>query len=413
MAGLTSGLDDITAELGDAYDEYIAPKKIVRSTTNKIWLTLRAFGKGLYGLYQSVMALSYRFDPLYCTEDELASTMRIVGTSLIPAKTSLLTVLVKNIGEVAATLVAGVYNYVSADGIMFSFTLAENVTIAAGAGKYYDFSSVSEGAALTGAYYVSDNLDVTIVREDTATISSSFEWDTLDNTGKVGRVIETYAEARERLLGTPDRIDQLSLLRDKILELPNIHECSLIFNSTYDIITVDYYDDDDVQVSLKPQELLLLITGAPTEDMAAVVVANSPWLTHQISDEKVVYYEEDNYVNGRFPVYYGYHLFTQYQLVITYQYNSAKIFASTTETELAKLLIPLEYPDTYSKIVKVSDIFDILSDEVIIAAGLDSVSILAVTMQDDEGTAINYLSVPKTRLPQLINTTFIAVDIAE
>lgn len=408
MADLTSGLDDISEELGDAYDEAISPKKIVRSTTNKIWLTLRAFSKGLYGLYQVVLSLSYRFDPMYCSEEELASTMRIVGTSRIPAKASLVTVFVQNTSTTdPITLQAGRYLFISQYSITFAMTLTVPVTIAVGAGKYYDFSSVSGDAPLVGEYVVSAGSGVTVTRDDNVAIDENLVWFTEDNSGKLGKVEETLYEARQRLLSTDEREDQLVELQAEIKKLPNIHECNIIFNNTYEMKSVDYYVED-VQVQIRPQEFILLITGSPTDDLAELVVKKTPFLTHEVFADHVVRYINSVYVNGYIPIFWAPHLSIYYQLVITYQFNSSKMLTSVIEKEFNTLLLPLEYTSVHSDIVKISDIFNVLSE-----MDLDtSVSILSIVMKDEDGVSINYLSVPKTRLPKLLTVSYTPVDTA-
>ena len=109
-----------------------------------------------------------------------------------------------------------------------------------------------------------------------------------------------------------------------------------------------------------------------------------------------------------FPVYYGIHLFTDYSLVITYQFNSSTVLQSTIESAFSALLIALESPSTHSDTVKATDIFSVLAD-----ADLDSsVAVLGVVIKDVDGNTVPYLTVPKTRLAQLTAYSYTAIDVA-
>ena len=257
MADIESSLDEILVELGDSFDADIAEskRKIVRSTANKIWLILRAFSRGLYGVYQIVAALRYRFDPLYCTEDELASTMRIVGTKLKAGKTSLLTVVIWNNNLLSSkSFPVGVYTYTSSNGIVFTLDLQSAITVPANSFMKRDFFSSLSGAEYIGAFEVSDNSNITVVRSDGAAIDSDFSFDCEDNSNQLGYAAETLFEARQRILTDNQRQEILHILEERLNDLPNIHECTIIGNNGLTSINSPYLQDDGITyVPILPQ----------------------------------------------------------------------------------------------------------------------------------------------------------------
>ena len=72
--------DTILTELCDNFDALISPKKILRSNTNIIYLLFKAIAKGFEVINNTCVILSNKFDPLYCSDDDLTSSASIVGT---------------------------------------------------------------------------------------------------------------------------------------------------------------------------------------------------------------------------------------------------------------------------------------------------------------------------------------------
>lgn len=412
MADINSSLDEILTELGDSFDADIASsqRKIVRSTANKIWLILRAFARGLYGIYQVVAALHYRFDPLYCTDEELESTMRITGTTRRPGKVSLLTVIIwNNHATETRDFLAGVYTYVSSNGTAFTLDLQDDVTIPANSFMKRDFFSSLNGEPYIGSFPVSDNTSITVTVADGIVIDEELSFDCEDNEAQLGYPEETLYEVRQRLLTDNQRQEILHILEENLKNLPNIHECTVIGNNSLLPVNSPLLEDDgETFLPILPQSVLIIITGSPTEDFAKEFISLSPFITtvpEGIAGYGTVYYETDTYINGRFPVHYIKHKIAYFDAVVKYGYSALQVSLPTVEEEFIELLRPFQASTKYQPIIQVQDYFVALS-----AYQNPGVKLLSVTFSY-EGTSVPYIRFDKTQLARLRNISFQQVNL--
>jgi hypothetical protein len=407
MTDINSSLDEILAELGDTFDKDISSsqRKIVRSTANKIWLILRAFARGLYGVYQAIAALRYKFDPLYCTDEELESTMRITGTTLRPGKATLLTVLIWNnhISE-TKTFPAGTYTYTSANGITFMLELPDDVSIPNNSFMKRDFYSSLSDAPYIGSFPVSDNTGISVLRTDAAAIDSDFSFDCEDNEAQLGYKAETLFEARQRILSDNKRQEILHILEERLLDLPNIHECTIISNYSLSPIGSPYLQDDGVTpVPIVPQSILVILTGSPTSDFAKEFLTLCPFITTVptgVADYGTVYYQTDVYTDGFFPVHYVKHKIEYFDIVIKYGFISRQAATVSIENELRRLLLSLKASTRYKEIITTEEIFKLLS-----VYQNPSVRILSISF-NYKNVLSNYIRFNKTQIARLNTVSF-------
>jgi hypothetical protein len=402
MANINSSLDEILVELGDSFDADIASsnRKIVRSTANKIWLMLRAFSRGLYGLYQVVAALKYRFDPLYCTDDELDSTMRITGTTRRPGKVSLLTVTIWNEHPtLEKVLPIDTYYYASANGTMFTLLAQEDIVIQPNSFMKRDFHSSKGDNFYIGAYPVSDNSNITITNLSGNPIDENIYFECADNSSQLGRGEETLFEARQRILTDNQRQEVLRILEERLSEQPNIHECTIIGNNTLAPIDSSYLNDDGLTyVKIMPQSVLVIMTGSPTEEFALQFLTLCPFITTPslgVADRGVSYYDSAIYLNGRFPVHYIPHRIEYFDIIIQYGYSSRQISSNTIEAALTELILDFKAATKFREVISTEDFMRVLS-----AYQNASVRILSISFIY-KGQNVNFMQFDKTQIARL------------
>lgn len=407
MANINSSLDEILSELGDSFDADIATsqRKIVRSTANKIWLILRAFARGLYGLYQVVAALRYRFDPLYCTDEELESTMRITGTTLKTGKATLLTVIIWNNNLVETkTFSAGQYAYISVSGVTFLLDSQEEIVIPPNSFMKRDFYSSLGGSPYKGIFPVSENSNITITNTEGTNIDSDFSFSCEDNEAQLGYIDESLYEVRQRILTDNRRQEILHILEERLTDLPNIHECCLIGNNTLTPINSPYLQDDgETYLQIMPQSILVVVTGSPTSDFAKEFLSLCPFITtipEGVSDYGTVYYESNIYVDGQFPVHFIKHKIEYFDIIIRYGYSARQVATVTIENILRELLKPLKASTKYKELITVEEVSRLIS-----TYQNPAIRILSINFSY-RGNIVNYKKFNKTQIARLNSVSF-------
>jgi hypothetical protein len=387
-------LDEVTSDICDAYDSLVAPKRIWRNNNNRLYLFFRACAAGVKLILDVVLALSNRFDPLRCSDDDLYSVAKLVGTDFQKGSGSAVRVSIANTSLLETkTLFAGVYNYASVSGMIFSFTLSTDASF-----PPETRNSISAVSREKGSYAVGDNASITLYRSDGYSIDKAFKFSCEENSGSLGYPDEDAISFRKRVLSDTGRQDHLRELELKIKSLPNIYECGLIFNPEREPAEYD-------GVVLAPLELLITVTGSPSDEMAELVAKDVVYSTRMVDPANVVYYRNSQYINGRYPVYFRYHAKTDFALEIEYQYSSTKMKKAQVEAELNRLLGVYQNSVKHVDIIKEIDIYERLA-----AAGIPDVAALNVNIISD-GAQIPYLRVPSTRVPNLTSVAYVSLDI--
>jgi hypothetical protein len=390
----TASLDEITTGMVDVYDGLIAPKKVYRNNHNKLYLVFKSIAAGYTKIIDAALALRYRFNPLYCDDADLYSTSAMVGTQMKLGTGSLLWITITNSSDQQNTLPSGTYRYTSSSGMDFTFQQSIDALYDGLEARMVTAVSVEKGA-----YPVTGVQSMAIRRDDGGDIPADFVFSCQDNSGQLGYGDETPFEFRQRILSDADRQDHLKELELKIRNLPNIFECNLILNTE---ATVETYDG----ITLQPFELLIVVTGSPTDDMARLVAQDCLYATNSDTahPEQVVYYANDLYHNGKYAVYYHLHKTTDFTLDITYQYDRLKLRDEQVEDAINLLLNRYRRMVTHVDTITEATIYNTLS-----VLNLPNVSILDVNI-GFEGAPVSYLRVPRTRMPNLTSVTFTAVE---
>ena len=398
MALEAKTIDEETTGLCDSFDADISPKTIWRNNNNKLYLIFKSIGAGFSKVRDAVLALKYRFDPRYCTEDDLESTMLITGTKRISGKASMVRMICYNTDLADSyTLPAGTYQYTSTDGIVFSYELTDDTPVAP-----QGFVVMVLASAENGAFPVSGETNAVVAIEEGYTIPPAFSFEALDNASSLGRAQESLYELRNRLLTDTNRQDSLKELEAAINALPTIYGCNLLFNPTEEDVTLE---DGSV---LAPYELLIMITGSATEELAKLVLEHEIYKTHMATAEQVVWYENDLFLGGKYPVYYATHAKRRFWLTIYYDYDSSlktdiQVEAAFNEL-LAKYKVMTEHVDAITEPM----LYEALQNH-----GIDGVKLLKVyiqDMQDGQLVSVPYIQVPRLMVPELADVAFVTEE---
>jgi hypothetical protein len=395
MALASRSIDEETTELADAYDSLVAPKRLWRNHNNKLYLILRSFAAGKVGLVDAAIALRNRYSPLYCDDIDLYSTAKLVGTDFKQGTGSVvyITILNKDTAN-HRTLYAGIYSYQAVSGTVFRFRVRDDYV--------FDPEEEREIAAVSeekGSFPVMQNANIKVFRSDGEKISPSFSFSCDDNSGLLGYADETPLDFRARILGDADRQDHIKELELKIRNLPGIFECSLVFNES---IEPQEYDG----IVLGGKELLITITGEPTDEIADLVAREVVYATHKVRDDDVVYCRNELYINGKYPVYFRYHDTTDFSLAIAYQYDQSKLKPSQVEDAIKALFRGYRRTVAHIDAFSEGDAYKILE-----SLNLPNVKILDASVINSGGEEVPFVRVPRTRLPRLTGIQFSAVEI--
>lgn len=135
--------DTILTDLCDAFDTLIAPKSISRSNTNIIYLIFKAIAKGFEVINNVCVVVSHKFDPAYCSVEDLDSVSALVGTERHKGSATGLHIIVTNNNKDSpVTLLSGLYSYALDDDTTFVFEVLQDTEIASEA--YTTFIAMSE-----------------------------------------------------------------------------------------------------------------------------------------------------------------------------------------------------------------------------------------------------------------------------
>lgn len=382
--------DTILEEICDAYDESISPKKMTRSNTNIIYLIFKAISKGFEIINNIVVTLSNKFNPSYCSDEDLLSTAELVGTERIKAQSSGLKITAVNNGGQPATISTGTYTYLGVNDISFVFNVLSDIIIPAG--QKYVFLAVSEQR---GKFLVTEQTDITVT--STATIPEDITFSCSGNDSLLGREEETLLELRERIVTKVDRQDSFVELEYKLNDLPTVFDSKVLFNNEIINITYDGYE-------IPPFHLLIFVSGNITDDIAETVAQNTPYPTVQRADGIETKYFSDSFVNGFFPVYVYKFKKKEYTANVIYKIDEEYADAIETEIKMRNALYNNFTGEVHTDYIKEENLYAVL-----ISLYLEAVNILAVNLYVD-GNPVDYVTVPSSQIPELKEITFTKVQ---
>ncbi len=378
--------DTILTEICDDFDSLISPKTMSRSNTNIFYLIFKAVAKGWEVINNVCVALNNKFNPVNCSDDDLVSTGKLVGTKMRSGSVSGLRISAFNTDMLPVTLPAGTFIYQFDTDTQFIFTVDNPVTINSETSDY--FTALSDKV---GAFHVTQQEAITITTEN-STIPVSLVFSCTDNQPLLGHDPETILEFRQRVNTDTERQDAINELKEKLLELPYVYDCSLIFNqSESDMIVGDF--------TIPPYYLLIVISTAMyTNEIADIVAQSAIYPTVNVENEShEVEYVNSVFASGSYKVYLNDFVKKQFSITLQATVDSAYNTSSNVKNRIESALMNVFNSNVYRADITAEDVFNEINK-----LGLAGVKVLSVTFTVGSSTT-NYISFNKTELPELTN----------
>ncbi len=395
-----STIEDETAKLVDIFDRLISPMRIWRNNNNKVFLIFKSIAAGVNNLRNSVLALKYRFDPRYCSDDDLESAMRIVGEKRIGAKKSIARVVIQNTDSAnQQTLLSGDYVFTSEAGELFQGEVLLDTTFNPEEIKVLLFTSENTGKHLIPVEVPT----LAVSRVDGASILPEFSFKGLENSGSLGHEEESNYDLRLRILQDTTRQDALKELETALKSLPSIFECNIVFNPTV--------NNQEVLngITLLPKELLIIVNGSVGYDFAETVCSRTIYNTHMVQPEYVVNYNNPLFIGGTHPVYYMPFERKPFYLTIHYKYDPIKVDLPIVEATFTEALQKYQYTSQYIEDINEPRLYKDLSTVFIEGARLHKIYIQSSA--DPNVPSVASVPFARYQLPQLSGITFIPEEI--
>ena len=378
--------DTILTEICDNFDALISPRTISRSNTNIIYLLFKAIAKGYEIINNVCVTLSNKFDPLYCSDDDLTSSASIVGTERKQGSATGLHITITNNGLGAVTLLAGIYNYALDDDTKFEFEVIEDTTITAGG--HVSFIAMTEKI---GRYSVTAQTTITVTSE--RDISPDLVFSCTDNTSLLGVTEETDLEFRERINSDTDRQNFFVELENDIRNLPYIFDCKVKYNAE----TVEIKYDDH---TIPPYTVAIFYSGEIKNEIAEKVCEKIICPTLKTSDSVEVYYENDVFVGGKYAINLIPFAKTQYAVELIYKINNIYVSKYDAQTKIRTALFNTFVSERHVDYVKEDDFYNTIE-----ALNIVGIELLGVNLKYNENN-VSYIEVPSSRIPELTDVIF-------
>lgn len=383
--------NSILTMMCDEFDALISPKTITRSNTNIIYLMFKAMAKGYEIIHNVVYALSKKFDPRYCSDEELESTAFLVGTEKLKGSVTGLEILAINNGTSAVTLKADTYSYMLDADTTFKFTVREDTSIAVGGSA--SFIALTEKI---GSYPVTSQSSIS-VESETEPLDSKISFACTDNKALLGASEESTLAFRKRILGDVTRQDTISELEIAIKNLPFIFDCSVKFNESSEDVTVG-------DITVPPYHLLLLISGEPRAEIAEVIASKGIYPTVIVDSDDYVEYENDVFTSGGYKVYYKLFDIYDYDVNVLFKANEDIISSEIAEEKMRAHLLASLNGNTRKAVITENDVYNSFED-----LALDGVTIYSVELYVNSNR-VQYVSVPPTDIAHIETVTFSEVS---
>lgn len=378
--------DEILTFLCDSFDELITPKRISRSNTNIIYLILKAVAKGLELINNVCVVLSNKFDPAKCDVTDLNSVSALVGTERLKGSASGLHILATNNETDDITIPEGIYTYEFDADTKFVFEVLEDTVITAG--SYVTFIAMSEKI---GSFHVTaqSSIDVTA----NIIVPPEIAFSCTDNTALLGTAPETDLEFRKRVLNRYDGQDSMVELETTLRNLPYLFDCRVKFNNT---LVSETYDG----ITIPPFSAVIFFSGSPRSEIADIIANKIICPTVQLADSIGIDYENEIFVGGKHTFYITPFATTDFTIDVIYKVNEQFISNYDATEAMRTALYQYYLPEVHKDYVREDDVYNVIE-----GLNLTGVTVLGVNLKVN-GEAVDYVSVPLSRIPKLINVDF-------
>lgn len=381
--------DTILVNLCDDFDKLITPRKIARSNTNIIFLIFKAIAKGLEVINNVCVALSNKFDPANCSEEDLVSVANLVGTEMLEGSGSGLQIDITNSTNSSVTLSKGMYEYALDDDTSFFFEIVsdEGLTIEA--------EQTKQIIAMTnkvGVFSVTAQNTITVTAD--VIIPDGIKFSCTDNASLLGTEKETVIEFRKRILSDTDRQNSIIELQTELRNLPYIYDCRCIFNNTTSAVTYD-------EVTIPSGHMAIFYSGAPRNEMAGIVARKILCPTVAGVNAVEVKYENEVFINGSQSYYLNPFSKLGFYVNIHCEIDTTIADVSEVHSQIRKIIFDRYKAKVHEDFIKENDIYNLLED-----VNINGVELLGVDLVFD-GATVDYIRVPLSRLADVTDVVFV------
>lgn len=375
--------DTFLITLCDDFDALISPRKIERANTNIVYLIFKAIAKGWEIVNNVCVVLSNKFNPVSCSDEDLLSVGKLVGTNRRAGSVSGLRISAYNSGTLPVILQAGTYQYAFNNEVTFLFTVNEDTTIPVETSVA--FTALSDKI---GAFRVTQQTEIDVTSG--SSISSDIIFSCADNLPLLGHAEETILEFRKRVNTDVDRQDVINELREKLLALPYVYDCSLAFNQTESSIVIGDF-------TIPPFYLLIVISTAMyTDEIAELVAESAIYPTVNVEGEShEVRYNNDVFGSGYYSVYLNDFVKKDFKINFNLTIDSKYSTSAGVKSKIESALMTAFNSNVYRATITAEDVFNQIND-----LNLAGVKILGVTFEVNS-EELEYVSFNKTELPNL------------
>lgn len=381
--------DTILTTICDSFDQLVSPTTMLRSNTNIVYLMYKAISKGFELINNICVALSNKFDPANCEEEDLESVSALVGTEKIKGSASGVEIDFTNNTERNIILKKGTYTYKYNDDLSFTGTLLQDITV-----KSSDIFSFIFMSNSVGSYPVTEQSGIAI--DSINTIDEGLTITCLDNQYLLGIPEETNLEFRKRILTTTDRQNSLIELETAIKNLPYIFDCKLVFNQNEEDIIVD-------GVTLAPFKMLIYVSGDIRNEIAELVAKYAFYETQADprAEHYTVTYDNEVFANGSYSIQIN--KFKKIPFTVNIIYKFEKTFSSeeNVENKMRSALKRKFTSQVHIDYVREADVYNVLEE-----LNIEGLTILSVDLRTLQGQSVEYITFPATSLPLLSSINF-------
>jgi hypothetical protein len=378
--------DTILTTICDDFDALLSPVKMVRANTNIFYLLFKAIAKGWEIMNNVCVVLNNKFNPLYCTDEDLESVGKLVGTKRRGGSVSGLRISVYNSGITAFALPAGTYVYKLDDDVSFSFTLETDALIPAEDSVY--FTALSDKI---GAYRVTQQTGIEVTA-DGINIPPVIQFSCADNLPLLGHPEETVAEFRQRVNSDTDRQDAISELREKILALPYVYDCSLVFNQEESEMSVPPF--------IIPAYYLLIVisTAKYTDELAEIIAGSAIYPTvNVVGTSHEVRFANPVFAQGYYSVYLNDFIKKNFEIELDAVVDSSFNSQSLVESKIESALQNAFNTNVHRDMITVEDVYNEINKLNLAGVVIRGVSFIVGL------SSMSYVSFSRTELPNLTN----------
>jgi len=374
--------DEFLIYLCDAFDELVAPVKLRRTNRNVIYLMLKAVAKGLELLNSVCYALSGKFDPRYCTDEDLVSVAELVGTRRRGGSGSGLYVTAENMSlYTSKVLPAGNYWYDASAELRFSFQVPGDVTIPpSGTVSYVAMSNA------IGAYPVTAISDLPV--QSDRTVPEEFRFSCIDNASLMGVPEEPLKDFRERLLKGTSRQNAMIRLEEDIRSKPYIFDARVIYNNTGNTVVTG-------GVTIPNAYMAIFISGEARNELAELVAEHIICPTVSTGSSLALHYYSPFFYTGQYDVNVIPFTPVTYNVTISYMADTLYVDIQRFREELERQLKAHFNVPVHRDIITESEFYDYIA-----SLNITAVRIIGIQLSSG-GIDRQYIDVDAAYLAQL------------